>query len=145
LKYRLKVLAGTTPSETDEPTMLLDKLAKHRTTIIFRQATLKGHDGEQPVLVLTPWREPAHVWVAPQAVVEPIDSDDFEGLNKLQEIVELRIQDAAEVAHLVRERVKHKKWNVYWRPGAPVSGPYRKEVAALTELNSTAPLLTRTD
>jgi len=138
-RYRMIALAKVTPSENDDPQTLLDKLAKCKSTIVFRQAMPKGGTQEQRVLVLTPWREAAHLWVAPPVIIQPIDTRDFEGLNKLQQIAEGKVEDAAEIARLVRERVKDRRWKVDWR--RPSAGIRREEAAALTELPSNAPLI----
>jgi hypothetical protein len=137
-RYQMRALAKITPSETDDPLMLLDKLAKYKCTIVFQQAKPKEGNEEQRVLVLTPWRDATHVWVAPPVIIEQIDTHDSVGANKLQEIEERKIDNAAEIAPLVRQQVKSGKWKVYWGRS---SGLRREEATALIELRDKAPLI----
>jgi hypothetical protein len=138
-RFRRNALAKITPSEADDPLTLLDKLAKHGSTIVFRKALPKGGTKDQSMLILTPWREATHIWVAPPVIIEPIDAHDFDGLNKLQEIEEGKIQDAAEIARLIRQQVADKKWTVYWQPHS--TGLRREQVEDLTQLTSKALLV----
>lgn len=138
-QHQIAELAKITPIEDERPLALLEKLSECKSTIVFPTAKLKEGDKELDVLVLTPWREPTHLWVAPPAIIVQIDPNDFDGLNKLQDIVEQKIQNAAEVTRLVRERVDNKKWKIDWQP--PLSGPRRKEAAAVIESEHKVPLL----
>jgi hypothetical protein len=93
----------TTPNAQDEPIVILKKLGRLGERVVFRQAHAAGGNANQLVLVLEPWREPAHLWIAPPARLEPAAQTPAAALNFVQQVANGEVTSARQLAKRIKK------------------------------------------
>jgi hypothetical protein len=131
-----------TPSDTDMPIAIVEKLGRLGQTIVLREAHAAGGAADGPrVLVLGAWRQSPSVWIAPPATLQVADTAPAPALNAAQQIAAGNITNAGQLAPQLRQGEQNGWWTVGWQTVAGINGPRKVQEANWTELQGTARLI----
>ena len=133
------VLYLNTPNEDDTPISILRKLSWLRADTRFRQAHA-GNPAEL-ALILEPWREPAHLWLTPPAVLEPAGGAPADALNFIQQVATGEITSAKVLARRLQAGLQNGWWTLAWQPVGGLARPRKDPAAGWTEVPAEARLV----